>query len=75
MEFRVDLKVEIDRVIDGLASATPVQMQLFYQRGRWLARSEEPLVATLFYDSMEEAIVAGAKEAAAELQATENSLH
>lgn len=74
MEFRVDLTLELDRVTDGLATAVPVQMQLFYQRGQWLARCENPLVATLFYDSMEEAIVAGAKEAVAELQGAESPL-
>jgi len=60
--------VEVDQVGNALAIKKPVPMQLIYQSGQWRAQCAEPPVATLKFDSMEEAIVAGAKEAAAELQ-------
>ena len=72
MEFRVSITVEVDQVGNALAVKTPVPMQLVYQGGQWKAQCESPPVATLRFDSLEEAIVAGAKEAAAEIQAAVN---
>lgn len=69
MEFRVNITVEVDQVGNALAIKTPVPIQLVYQGGQWRAQCETPPVATLMFDTMQEAIVAGAKEAAAELQA------
>ena len=69
MEFRVNITVEVDQVGNALAIKTPVPIQLVYQAGQWKAQCKSPLVATLRFDTMEEAIVAGAKEAAAEIQA------
>ena len=68
MEFRVAVTVEVDQVSGGLAVKTPVPLQLVYQAGQWCAQSDAPLVSTVMYDTMEEAIVAGAKEAVAELR-------
>ena len=72
MEFRVSITVEVDQVGNALAVKTPVPIQLVYQSGQWRAQSESPPVATLKFDTMEEAIVAGAKEAAMEIQAAVN---
>lgn len=69
MEFRVNVTVEVDQVGNALAVKTPVALQLVYQQGRWRAQCESPPVCTLVFDTMEEAVVAGAKEAHAELQA------
>ena len=68
MDFRVDMTLEIDRSTNGVSERTPVRIQLLYHRGRWNAHCEQPMVSTLAYESMEEAIVAAAKEAASELQ-------
>ena len=72
MEFRVNITLEVDQVGNALAIKTPVPMQLVYQGGQWKAQCESPPVATLRFDSLQEAIVAGAKEAAAEIQAAVN---
>lgn len=69
MEFRVNVTVEVDHVSGDLARKTPVPLQLVYQGGQWCAQSESPPVYTVMYDSMEEAVIAGAKEASAELRA------
>ncbi len=69
MEFRVNITVEVDQVGNALAIKTPVPLQLVYAGGRWRAQCESPPVATLMFDTMQEALVAGAKEAADELQA------
>ncbi len=69
MEFRLQVTVEVDQVDSGLAAKTPVSLRLIYQSGQWCAQSSAPLVSTAMYETMEEAIVAGAKEAAAELRA------
>jgi hypothetical protein len=75
MDFRIDMTLEIDRVTNGVAEPTPVPVQLVYHCGRWHAHGEQPLVSTLAYESMEEAIVAAAKEAAGELQPAASRTH
>ena len=67
MEFNVPITVEVDKVGDSLAAKTPVALTLVYYRGRWQARSESPLVLTELYETMEEALVAAAKELPAAL--------
>ena len=68
MEFRINVTIEVDQVGNALAIRTPVPLQLIYRGGRWQAQSESPPVATPRFDTMEEALVAGAKEATTELQ-------
>lgn len=70
MEFRMNVTVEVDQVGSDVAVKTPIALQLVYQRGQWCAQCEAPPVATVMYETMQEAIVAGAKEAAAELRTT-----
>ncbi len=67
-EFRVNMTVEVEQVANAMAIKTPVPLQLVYQGGRWRAQCESPAVLTLMFDNMEEALMAGAKEAAKELQ-------
>jgi len=69
MEFRVNMTVEVDQVGNALAIKTPIPLQLVFQGGRWRAQCESPPVATEVFDTMEEAVIAGAKEATAEMQA------
>jgi len=68
MEFRVNMTVEVDQVANALAVKTPVPLQLVYQGGRWRTQCESPPVCTSVFDTMEEALVAGTKEVAAEVQ-------
>ena len=72
MDFRVNVTIEVDQVGNGLAVKTPVPIQLDYQRGRWRGFCESPPVSTSVYDSMEEALVACAKDVAAEIQMAVN---
>ncbi|HOW71398.1 MAG TPA: hypothetical protein PKY77_12415 [Phycisphaerae bacterium] len=68
MEFRINLPVEVNQVEDTIVVRKPVPLQLVYQSGRWRAQSETPPVLTDFVESMEEAIVAGVREALVELR-------
>jgi hypothetical protein len=68
-EFIVNLTVEVQQVGNGLAIQTPVPMQFAYETGRWRAFCETPPVETPKLESFEKAIIAGARQAAAELQA------
>lgn len=69
MEFRFNMTVEVDEADRGMATRKPVPMQLIYQAGRWRAQSENPPVSTCFVETLEEAMVTGAKEVTAELRA------
>lgn len=67
-EFRLNMTVEVDQVGNGLAIQQPVPMQLHYRGGRWGAECDSPPLATPMYDRMDEALVAGARAVALELQ-------
>jgi len=69
MDFRVNFTIEVAQVGNGLAIQTPTPIQLVYQRGQWQGRCESPTVSTDMFDSMEEALIACADQAAAETQA------
>ncbi len=68
MNFRVNLTVEVDQVANALAIQTPVPIQLDYSRGKWQGRCDSVPVTTDKLDSMEEALVACARQVAAEAQ-------
>ena len=68
MDFRINLTVEVDQVGNGLAIQTPVPMQVAYEKRKWNARSIEPPVEVGPFGEMEEAVIAGANQVAAELQ-------
>ena len=68
MDFRINLTVEVDQVGNGLAVATPIPMQLVYEKKQWRCRSATPPVETGPFDAMEAATIAGANRIAAELQ-------
>ena len=69
MEFCINLPIEVNQVEDTLVVRKPVALQVVYQSGRWRAQSESPPVLTDFVESLEEAVVAGVKEALKELRA------
>lgn len=71
-ETHVNITVEVEQRGNGLAIQTPVQIQLVRQNGKWHAKSESPCFTTESFDTMEQAIVAGAKQAHAELQTAVN---
>lgn len=62
MVFRVNLPMLLERPGCELSEATSVTIQLVFERGRWRAQCQEPPVATLICDSMEEALIAAARE-------------
>jgi hypothetical protein len=67
-EFRLNLTVEVDQTANALAIQTPVPLQLHYRGGRWTAEAANPPVITAMFDKIDEAVVAGARAAALELQ-------
>ncbi|GMV97783.1 MAG: hypothetical protein HRF43_15805 [Phycisphaerae bacterium] len=68
-EYDLQLTVEITQVANALAVRTPVPLSLHYRGGRWRAECDCPSISTPQYDRLEEAITAGARAVAAELQA------
>lgn len=62
MVFRVNLPIEIERPADELTTSDTVTVQLVYQGGKWRAQCQDPPVATLVNDTLEEALVAVARE-------------
>lgn len=68
-EYHLNLTVEVTQTGNALAIRTPVPISLRHRGGRWGAECETPQVSTPLYDRLEEAITAGAKAVAQELQA------
>ncbi len=66
---RVNITVEVEQKGNGLLIQTPVPLQLVYERNRWHAECEAPPLCTEPADNLEQAIIAGARQAGAELQA------
>ena len=69
---RVNITVEVEQKGNGLAIQTPVPIQLVRERSRWRAECESPPLCTESFDTLEQAIVAGAKQVGQELQAAVN---
>jgi hypothetical protein len=68
-DIRVIVTVEVDQVANGLAIRKPVPLQVVRNRSRkWYAQCESPPFETAPCDAMEDAIVAGARQAHTELQ-------
>lgn len=69
MEFRIEMKIEVEEQSDDLSTRVPVIIQILYRGGRWQAQCVEPPFSTLLCDSLEEALVQAAKDASKELSA------
>ena len=69
MEFRIDMKIEVEEQADELSTRVPITVQILYRGGRWQAQCVEPPFSTLLCDSLEEALVQAAKDASKELSA------
>jgi len=69
MEFRIDMKIEVEEQADDLSIRVPVIIQILYRGGRWQAQCVDPPFSTLLCDSLEEALVQAAKDASKELSA------
>ena len=67
MEFRIDMKLEVEDEADELATRVPITVQVLYRGGRWQAQCLEPPVSTELCETMEEALIQAAKDAAKEL--------
>ncbi len=67
--FKINLTIEVEQVGNGLAMQTPVPMQLVYHQARWQAVCDSPAIMTPSVKNMEEAIIAGSREIAREMQA------
>ena len=69
-DFRVNITVEVDQVANALAIRTPVPLQLVRRAGQWQATCEPLRFESPPADTMEDAVLAGARQAALEIQAT-----
>lgn len=67
MEFRIDMKIEVEEQSDDLSTRVPIIVQILYRGGRWKAQCVDPPFSTLLCDSLEEALVQAAKDASKEL--------
>ncbi len=67
MEFRIDMKIEVEEQADDLSTRVPIIVQILYRGGRWQAQCVDPPFSTLLCDSLEEALVQAAKDASKEL--------
>lgn len=67
MEFRIEMKIEVEEQSDDLSTRVPVIIQILYRGGRWQAQCVDPPFSTLLCDSLEEALVQAAKDASKEL--------
>lgn len=70
MEFSLEVTVQIKHNDGTFTVKKPVPLQIVYRSGQWQAQCADPPVFTPFFDHMEEAVSAGAKEAFAEMKAT-----
>ena len=62
MGFRFNLPIEVDRPSGELISSTSAVVQLVCQGAKWRAQCQDPPVATLLHDTIEEALVAAVKD-------------
>jgi len=68
-EIRVNVTVEVDQVANGLALRKPIPLQVVRKTdAHWYAECESLHFDTRCFETMEDAIVAGAQQAEAELQ-------
>lgn len=68
MEFRIELKMEVEDEADALSTRVPINVQLICRGGRWQAQSTNPPLCTELCDTLEKALGQAAKEAASELR-------
>ncbi len=62
MTFRISLPIRVERQTHDLSDSVQVDVQIVYQGGRWRGQCAAPPMITHMCDSMQEAIVAAAKE-------------
>ncbi len=70
MEFRIEMKLEVEDGSAELNARVPITVQVLYRGGRWQAQCVEPPTSTLLCDTFEEALVQAAKEAAQQFAST-----
>ncbi len=70
MEFRIEMKLEVEDRADELSTRVPITVAVLYRGGCWQAQCLEPPLSTELCDSLEEALVQAAKDAAKEFSAT-----
>ena len=70
MEFRIEMKLEVENEADALSTRVPITVQIICRGGRWQAQCTDPPISTEVCASLEQALVQAAKEAAAELKSS-----
>jgi hypothetical protein len=67
---RVNITIEVDQEGNGLRIAKPVPVQLVFEHKKWRLTCHNPALETDGFDTMEQALVAGARLIGDEIQAT-----
>ena len=70
MEFRIQYTIEVDQRANALAIATPIPIQLCYDRGKWVGQCENPPVITAPARTMQDALTDCAKQVTQQVQSS-----
>ncbi len=73
MIFRLGLPLELERPTGEMTTAVRVEVQIVYDGGKWRMQCQDPPVATLMCDSLEEALITGTREIMQEWAAEEKA--
>jgi hypothetical protein len=66
---RVNITIEVDQKGNGLLIEKPMPVQLIHEREKWRLRCHDPALETEGFDTMEQALIAGARLIGDEMQA------
>lgn len=67
MVFRLPLTIEVDRAEAEFSASRQIPLKLIYERGCWRAECQDPPVATLLCETLEEALRTAAREISADI--------
>lgn len=62
MQFRIRLPLAVETPRGELNSTVRAEIDLLYQGGKWRAHCQQPPVVTVLCDTLDQALVAVAKE-------------
>ena len=66
---RVNITIEVDQKANGLCIEKPVPVQLVCEHKKWRLTCRNPALETEHFDTMEQALIAGARLIGDEMQA------
>jgi len=66
---RVNITIEVDQKANGLLIEKPMPVQLIHEQKKWRLTCSDPALETEGFDTMEQALIAGARLIGNEMQA------